>query len=80
MTPVSLVNRLAAPPAPKTPQTTIDRWVDTLNDNDRTAVLKAAADNAWRHIDLLPILIEEGMPDVSSSTLGAWRRKNGWGK
>lgn len=77
---MSLVNRLAAPPAPKTSQTLLDRWVNDLPDEDKTAVRTALTDTAWRHVDLLAILIEEGMPEVADTTFGAWRRRNGYTK
>jgi len=77
---VSLVNRLAAPPAPKTNQTILDRWLDELPAVDREAVSKALIDPAWRHIDLLAALIEEGMPEVADTTFGVWRRRNGYTK
>lgn len=80
MTVVSLVSRLAAPPAPKTNQTILDRWLDELPANDQTAVRLALTDNAWRHIDLLAALIEEGMPEVADTTFGVWRRRNGYTK
>lgn len=80
MTPVSLATRLAAPPAPKTNQTILDRWLDELPETDKAAVRLALTDNAWRHIDLLAALIEEGMPEVADTTFGVWRRRNGYTK
>lgn len=77
---MSLVSRLAAPPAPKTNQTILDRWLDELSANDRTAVKLALTDPAWRHVDLLAALIEEGMPEVADTTFGVWRRRNGYTK
>lgn len=77
---MSLVNRLAAPPAPKTNQTILDRWLDELPAVDHEAVSKALIDPAWRHIDLLAALIEEGMPEVADTTFGVWRRRNGYTK
>lgn len=80
MTVVSLATRLAAPPAPKTNQTILDRWLDELPENDKAAVRLALTDKAWRHIDLLAALIEEGMPEVADTTFGVWRRRNGYTK
>lgn len=77
---VSLVTRLAAPPAPKTTQTILDRWVDGLDPEDRQAVKAALVDPAWRHIDLLRTLVDEGMPEVADTTFGTWRRRNGYTK
>lgn len=76
--PVSLRSRLAAPPAPKTTQTVLDRWVNDLNAEDRTAVLKAITDPAWRHTDLQHALEAEGMPKIADTTFGVWRRRNGY--
>lgn len=80
MTVVSLATRLAAPPAPKTNQTILDRWLDELPADDKAAVRVALIDTAWRHIDLLAALIEEGMPEVADTTFGVWRRRNGYTK
>ena len=77
---VSLSTRLAAPPAPKTNQTILDRWLNELSTEDATAVRSALLDPAWRHIDLLAALIEEGMPEVADTTFGTWRRRNGYTK
>lgn len=77
---MSLVQRLAAPPAPKTNQTILDRWLDELPAVDYEAVTKALVDPAWRHVDLLAALIEEGMPEVADTTFGTWRRRNGYTK
>lgn len=77
---MSLVNRLAAPPAPKTNQTILDRWLDELHEGDKIAVCNAIVDPAWRHVDLLAALIEEGMPEVADTTFGTWRRRNGYTK
>ncbi|GAA1147922.1 hypothetical protein GCM10009651_35780 [Microbacterium natoriense] len=77
---MSLVQRLAAPPAPKTNQTILDRWLDELPADDAAAVRTALTDTAWRHIDLLATLIEEGMPEVADTTFGTWRRRNGYTK
>jgi hypothetical protein len=74
---VSLANRLATPPAPKTPQTVMDRWLDSLNETDREAVLAAVVNPEWRHVDLLATLIDEGAPAVADTTFGTWRRKQG---
>lgn len=80
MTPVSLVQRLAAPPAPKTNQTILDRWYEDLATEDKHAVSNAVTDSAWRHVDLLAALIEEGMPEVAATTFGTWRRRMGYTK
>lgn len=77
---MSLSERLAAPPAPKTTQTILDRWLNELSNEDATAVRSALLDPAWRHIDLLAALIEEGMPEVADTTFGTWRRRNGYTK
>jgi len=77
---VSLASRLAAPPAPKTNQTILDRWLNDLAEEDKAAVTTALTDTAWRHVDLLAALIEEGMPEVADTTFGAWRRRNGYVK
>ena len=76
----SLATRLAAPPAPKTNQTILDRWLEELPSEDRTAVRTALVDTNWRHVDLLAALIEEGMPEVADTTFGVWRRRNGYAK
>ncbi len=76
--PVSLVNRLAAPPAPKTNQTTLDRWLNEQIESDKDAVHRALVDPAWRHVDLLAALVDEGMPEVAPNTFGVWRRRNGY--
>lgn len=80
MTLVSLVTRLAAPPAPKNNQTILDRWLTDLAAEDATAVRGALTDPAWRHTDLLAALIDEGMPAVADTTFGVWRRRNGFVK
>lgn len=77
---MSLATRLAAPPAPKTSQTILDRWLNELPTSDATAVRTALTDPAWRHVDLLATLIEEGMPEVAGTTFGVWRRRNGYTK
>lgn len=77
---MSLVNRLAAPPAPKTNQTILDQWYNNLDVEDKLAVSNAITDSAWRHVDLLAALIEEGMPEVADTTFGTWRRRNGYTK
>jgi hypothetical protein len=77
---VSLVQRLAAPPAPKTNQTILDRWYEDLATEDKHAVSNAVTDSAWRHVDLLAALIEEGMPEVADTTFGTWRRRMGYTK
>lgn len=77
---MSLSTRLAAPPAPKTNQTILDRWLNELSTEDASAVRSALLDPAWRHIDLLAALIEEGMPEVADTTFGTWRRRNGYTK
>lgn len=77
---MSLVQRLAAPPAPKTNQTILDRWFEDLATEDKLAVSNAVTDSAWRHVDLLAALIEEGMPEVADTTFGTWRRRMGYTK
>ncbi|WP_156180154.1 hypothetical protein [Delftia lacustris] len=77
---MSLVQRLAAPPAPKTNQTILDRWYEDLATEDKHAVSNAVTDSAWRHVDLLAALIEEGMPEVADTTFGTWRRRMGYTK
>lgn len=77
---MSLVQRLAAPPAPKTNQTILDRWYEDLTTEDKHAVSNAVTDSAWRHVDLLAALIEEGMPEVADTTFGTWRRRMGYTK
>lgn len=79
MTVVSLANRLATPPAQKT-KTVLDRWFEGLETDDRLAVSNAITDSAWRHVDLLGALIEEGMPEVADTTFGVWRRRMGYTK
>ncbi len=80
MTPVSLSTRLAAPPAPKANQTILDRWYEDLDTEDKLAVSNAITDSAWRHVDLLAALIDEGMPEVADTTFGVWRRRMGYTK
>lgn len=77
---MSLSTRLAAPPAPKPNQTILDRWLEELPTDDHEAVTKALVDPAWRHVDLLAALIDEGMPEVADTTFGVWRRRMGYTK
>lgn len=75
---VSLATRLAEPPAPKTTQTILDRWIDSLPAADQEAVRKAILDPAWRHVDLQKVLEDEGAPKIAETTFGDWRRKRGY--
>lgn len=75
---MSLSSRLAAPPAPKTTQTVLDRWVDSLTETDRAAVTRAILDPAWRHVDLQRELEAEGAPKVADTSFGSWRRRHGF--
>ena len=72
---MSLVNRLATPPAAKGSQSVLDLWVEKLSDKDRKAVEAAILDPQWRHIDLQRVLEAEGAPKIADTTFGAWRRK-----
>lgn len=75
---VSIASRLSTPPPPKTNKGIMDRWLDTLTDSDREAVLKAVVSPEWRHVDLNAALAEEGAPPVADTSFGTWRRKMGW--
>lgn len=72
---MSLSEQLANPPAPKTTQSSLDRWVTGLSETDRAAVIAAINNPVWRHTDLQAVLEAEGAPKVASTTFGAWRRK-----
>lgn len=72
---MSLSEQLANPPAPKTSQSILDRWVAGLSETDHAAVVAAINNPDWRHTDLQAILEAEGAPKVADTTFGAWRRK-----
>jgi len=73
---MSLVTRLAAPPAPKASRSVLDTWIEKLNTQDRAAVEAAILNPEWRHIDLKRVLEAEGAPKIAETTFGAWRRKH----
>ena len=73
---VSLVDKLAAPPAPRTyTKSQIEVWVDSLTEKERTAVLAAALDDAWNTERLYEALVSEGAPRLNSNAYRTWRRK-----
>lgn len=72
---MSLADRLATPPAPKSSRSHYDMWVDGLAGKDRAAVEAAVRDPRWRHSDLQRVLEAEGAPKIADTTFGAWRRK-----
>lgn len=77
---MSLAQRLAAPPAPRGSVTVLDRWLESLTETDRAAVLTALTDPAWRHVDLQAELEAEGAPKIADTTFGAWRRRKGFSR
>lgn len=72
---MSLAERLAAPPAPKSSKTLLDRWYDALPATEQAAVRNAVIDTDWKHTDLQRELVEEGAPKLADTTFGTWRRR-----
>lgn len=73
-----LIEMLSAPPARTfTGKSRMDAWLDTLPEARREAVLSAAVDRAWGHMDLLEALRQYGAPEIADTSFGAWRRKKG---
>lgn len=55
----------------------MDLWVETLDEPRGAAVLAAAANPSWGHVDLLNELIRHGAPPMQPNTFADWRRKKG---
>lgn len=53
----------------------MDRWLESLDNAERDAVMKAIRNPEWRHVDLQAVLVDEGAPKVADTTFGDWRRK-----
>lgn len=77
---MSIQSSLAAPPAPKSQKTVLDRWLEEQTADDQAAIRTALNNPEWRHVDLLAALVKEGMPEVADTTFGVWRKRNGYTK
>ena len=77
---MSIQSSLATPPAPKSQKTILDRWLEEQATDDQDAIRTALKNHEWRHVDLLEVLIKEGMPEVADTTFGVWRKRMGYTK
>lgn len=76
---MTLIQRLSSPPPSRKPQKlALDAWIETLPEDERTAVYAAATNNEWGHRALIDVLKEAGAPVMSDNTLRTWRIRHGW--
>ena len=59
------------------PKTTIDSWIETLEPDDRKAIIAAAADTSINHRRLLEVIQAHGCR-VGRDSLTGWRKANGF--
>jgi hypothetical protein len=54
----------------------LDQWVDSLPEDDRAALIDAAADSRFSNAGLLRVIQAHGYSS-SKDTLADWRRRHG---
>lgn len=76
---MDLITRLDAPiSSAPLGRSSVDVWADTLTEDERAAVYKAAANPDWGHVALRDTLASAGAPHLSENSFRSWRVKQGW--
>lgn len=59
------------------PKTSIEAWIETLDEGDRKAMIAAASDTSINHRRLLEVVQANGCK-VGRDSLTGWRKANGF--
>lgn len=71
---MALKDALKTPPKGRVYRSRVDVWREALDESDRRAFDKAAADPEWSTAALLDVVRPAGL-DVQESALRLWRRR-----